>query len=381
MKNQLNEIKAFMLCSFIRRHLLLKMLFRIGGHFVFVLTLSGLCLHGSHGFPRDQDSLGYPDGSLYTDLEPSNHQFGRLNLRTPDFLKPRKLWVDVGKEIEHWNQVEAKLNVELKSSPDFSESSDSRRLSGALKKDVEAANLLDRKVQRLNAEIQAERMPESDESLSFLQLNGHKASFLTGSEIVSSDVVTMSDWAYCLCESGPNGILVNSARNWPGIALPDPPKVDFNSPSASSFLQITLKGRRLAIRRADDCDCSDPWKEFSDSSGATTCSVNNNARVCLVRVNPTEGAKSSDELQEEAKELIEAIDNAFVPGMKTYSDSSVPQAPPVDRIRVTVSNITNGNGNSTTEVSNNGSASASLLESGGSVPINPFAWSPYRFQL
>lgn len=275
-----------------------------------------------------------------------------FKLRSPDFNRPTRDWVNVGKAISDFNEAEARLGVQLNAKPDMSDALDSRSFETTMRHDVSKANELDKEVQTLNANIQSEPIldhRQEDIPYSLIE-RGHKESFVTSEELLTSNVV-LSDWAYCMCKSGDNGILVNPERNWPGVALPTPPTVSIRP--LTSLLQVTVGGRRMSIRRADKCNCEDPWEGVHDPSGSSKCSVSNGATICLVRVNTKNGKKSPEELRSEADQLIGAIGEAF----KTKKNTET-----LDRLL--------GNGTKASSFVDESTQPNSLVET----------WRPFRFQ-
>lgn len=275
-----------------------------------------------------------------------------FKLRSPDFIHPRRDWVNVGKAISDFNEAEARLGVQLNAKPDMSDALDSRSFETTMRHDVSRANELDKEVQTLNAEIQAEPIRDhrqEDIPYSLIE-RGHTESFVTSEELLTSNVV-LSDWAYCMCKSGDDGILVNPERNWPGVALATAPTVSIRP--LTSLLQVTVGGRRMSIRRADKCNCEDPWEGVHDPSGSSKCSVTNGATICLVRVNTKNGKKSPEGLRMEADQLIGAIDEAFT----TKKKAETP-----DRLL--------GNGTKASSFVDESSKPNSFVET----------WRPFRFQ-
>jgi hypothetical protein len=111
---------------------------------------------------------------------------------------------------------------------------------------------------------------------------------------------------------------------------------------ASSMLQVQVRGRRVALERADECNCVNPWESYFDPSGSSLCSGNDQVTVCLIRRNLAYGRKTPEQLRAEAAELMQAIDDAF--DITTY----VPSA----KVNATLDDVVKGAGNITKDIGN-----------------------------
>jgi hypothetical protein len=195
------------------------------------------------------------------------------------------------------------------------ESSRGLDYNGVLKKDIALSNKLDKEVQEINAAIQSEPLIStgSREGYSLLE---------------TGDV--SPDWTFCTCTTGPNGTLVFPERNWPGVELPTAAPINLQTPQNSnsssllqlqtaSMLKVDMQGKRVLVARADTCSCANPWEEYNDPSGSSTCSLVDQVTICLIRRNLNSGAKSSEELKQEALELLSAIDSTYKTSDSTQS--------------------------------------------------------------
>ena len=312
----------------------------------------------THSTWADQEATATADVPAENEFHPSSG----FKLRTPTFAIQPKGWFDVEKETAHWNEVNARMKVVLNSKVDDSSVDPGKpNYSNILQKDVSVADKLNREVQKLNANIQAESFApvmESDSGFSLIQLHGVTPT-VTAAELLDSNVTTLSDWTYCTCGAGVNGTLANPERNWPGVELPVPRQIDIRPPS--SLLQVTVQGRRLAVRKADVCSCENPWDGFKDPSGSTQCSLNSGVTVCLVRVNKDNGTKTQAEVNEEARQLLRAIDAHFVPTVGATSTDSV-------------------NTTTASALLSNSASNSSFIEVGQPDSFVEI-WKPFRFQL
>ena len=282
-----------------------------------------MAVYSSSSF-RDE----YASTSDDADMRSLTRTSGSFKLRTPHFsLNPRP-WFDVEKERNHWEEVNARLKVLMnaKVEPDRDRTKEYDTL---LRKDVAVANELDREVQRINAKIQSEPLVGKQDSY----VDSGYSLLQTGT---AEDLV--HDWSFCSCSSGPNGTLVNPDRPMPELSAV--PSVDLSRPL--SLLQVNVRGRRVALARADECNCVDPWENYMDPSGSSMCSRNNEVTVCLLRRNVENGRKSPIEIRAEAVELMRAIDEAF--DLSTYVPSAT--------VNTTVEEIYSGASNITSEIGN-----------------------------
>jgi hypothetical protein len=239
---------------------------------------------------------------------------GSFKLRTPHFSLSPRPWIDVEKAQNHWQEVNARLNVYMNSKLDLGEPHGVDYAS-VLRKDIALSDKLDKEVQRMNAAIQAEPA---------IRVSSRTEDAVDGFSLLETgDGYMQSDWNFCTCPVGPNGTLVYQGRNWPGVVLPTPPVVNLNAPSGASLqpsmlelrttsmLRLTVKGKRVAVARSPVCNCANPWENFSDPSGSSICSLNQEVTVCIVKRNLQLSVKSKSQLQDDATALLTAIDSAF----------------------------------------------------------------------
>lgn len=246
----------------------------------------------------------------YSDSSFPRRGSGSFKLRTPQFSLSPKAWFDTQKELAHWNEVNARLQVYMNSKVE-AEDDHGVDYANIIKRDVALSNKLDKDVQRINAAIQAEPplIPSSsDGGYSFIE---------------TSDSSLQSDWTFCSCSSGPNGTLVYPERGWPGVTLPARDLVNLQTPQnteaqsslvqlqTASMLKLAVKGKRVLLGRSPTCNCANPWEEYNDPSGSSMCSLVHKATICLIRRNLQLGVKSPELLRQEAIDLLNAITALF----------------------------------------------------------------------
>lgn len=245
----------------------------------------------------------------------------QISIRTPRFDTRMPEWFNLEKAQTQFNEINAKLKVELSGKYD-ADDGDANRSSGeylqTLKDDLARAHKLNQNVQKVNAKFRAESGLGGELPYSLVQVRSHHQ--------LDREEPVISDWAFCTCGSGENGTLAFPERGWPGVDLPTPPTIDLRSSSNAtrvpdnsnnteplSMLQLTVEGRHLSLPRADHCDCANPWEGYDDPSRSSLCALSNGVTLCLVRVNTAEGVLSPDQLREEAGVLLKAIDSSFNP--------------------------------------------------------------------
>ena len=308
----------------------------------------------------------------------TSHSSGSFKLRTPHFSLNPKRWFDVDKELAHWNEVNARLKVFMNAKIEPRESHDVD-YSAVLRKDVAVADKLDKEVQRINAAIQAETTV-GDDVFSLLE---------------TEDGYTPSDWNFCSCPVGPNGTLVYPERNWPRVSLPSsvPSLLELRT---ASTLKISFRGKRVAIGRDSNCDCTNPWEGYYDPSGSSICTINQRTTVCLIRRNIQQGIKSPEELRQEGLDLIRTIDSFFgidgmtiVPSQNSTGTMSSTAATRVEN------GATMGNDTKVTSVVSstpvvNGTDAVTTNNSSQPAPVTGIAngtssfaqvWNPFQFSF
>lgn len=331
---------------------------------------------------------------------PGSFNRSPFKLRTPDFTPHHKPVIDYRSEMEHWDDVSARLRVQLKADPEAS-NLQMKNYGEVLRRDVASAEKMNRKIQAINAHIQAE---------SFIRPDGY-GDYSSGFSLLQlSDDGVLSDWNYCMCPLGPNGTMVFPERDWPGVVLPTLPPIH-----VPSFLQVNIKGREAIIKTDPNCNCSNPWEGFNDPSESSQCSRTYNATICVVHVNKGKGLKDRNQIEEDIVTLLAAIDQSYMGSVNStgstlevplenisisnsshISEKTATNASDASQantsIPVEVSPIvassnssnsdlpknttSNGSPNSTAP-SSNGSEGSSNITSGSFAEI----WKPFRFQL
>lgn len=252
-----------------------------------------LLFHGGYGYSDSVDDM-IDSSQEYT---PFVRKEAGIKLRTPRLDNFSKLWFDPEKAEEELAETSARMSVLLRSpmTDDVMESQaerTSQEYAKRFKEEKDRANVLTRSIERINSRIQAEPLIASNDiddlPFSLLQLASRRGN-------VSTEVV--ADWTYCACGSGPNGTFI-----WPERVFPQ---------LSSSFLQVNIQGAQVALEAANDCNCVDPWAEYSDASGSSKCTLLKEVTICLVHVNAESAVSSDAQVRKEAEQLISAINASF----------------------------------------------------------------------
>jgi hypothetical protein len=228
--------------------------------------------------------------------QPVVHRDAGIKLRIPRLDLFSHPWFSAEKASQHLLEENARMNVLLRSPvmDDVVQEQAQRRsqeFNKHLREERARAKQLVSSISRINNRIQAEpRIGGSFDDVSpfsLLQIS-RKAN-------ISTDVIT--DWTFCTCGTGMNGTLTLPERVFP-------------TPKAS-LLQVRVQGRQLSLEPNASCDCVNPWEEFKDTTGSSTCTLSNGVTVCLVHVNGANYMHSPEQIHAEARQLLTAINSTF----------------------------------------------------------------------
>jgi hypothetical protein len=222
-------------------------------------------------------------------------------------------WFNADDALENLRLSQTRISALLRTSmePSNTESGESQRVVDAdnekLRDDIRRVHQLAGEIASENKRIQALPILRSSSSV-YDDLDGY--SFLQ----VADNSTTIQDWSYCACGSGPNGTLVFPDRLWPDpqfLGTVPPSTVNLTTSSPTSMIQIRLNGRRLALKQLPECNCTNPWEAFDNTSNM--CKFINSVTVCLIHVSPKPSSETSQEISAQAQTLLDAIDKAIAP--------------------------------------------------------------------
>ena len=197
-----------------------------------------------------------------------------------------------------------------------------------------------------------EVMPVAGETVEAMPVAAETVEALLGDPPVEApdavaSVSVLGDWAYCTCNAdGANGTLVNEERQWPVV----PPIIVDNSTSNSStdvsgpllestesisqnvtgrtapvdssvwvalagstpsLIQVNFKNTRVALARANDCECKNPWESFTDPHDVTACNMDSGVNLCIVRTKSAISDPPPEVIKAQAQELLASIEAEF----------------------------------------------------------------------
>ena len=222
-------------------------------------------------------------------------------------------WFNADDALEKLQLSQTRLSALLRTSmdPSNTDSGESQRAVDAdnekLGDDIRRIHQLAGEIASENKRIQALPIFRSSPSV-YDDFDGY--SFLQ----VADNSTTIQDWSYCACGSGPDGTLVFQDRLWPDpqfLGTVSPPTVNLTASSPTSMIQIHLNGRRLALKQLPECNCTNPWEAFDNTSNM--CKLINSVTVCLIHVSPKPSSETSQEISAQAQTLLDAIDKAIAP--------------------------------------------------------------------
>ena len=81
---------------------------------------------------------------------------------------------------------------------------------------------------------------------------------------------------------------------------------------AASFLQISVGTRRVMIARSEECECTNPWDNFTDPTSSAFCTENNGVTICLVKVKDSASTLTPEQSRNQAMELLAQVDAEFM---------------------------------------------------------------------